>query len=162
MNSYRGSKVWMTRAVASLGLLLMATASLADDVQPAGVKPDGASARGAATNAPSTSAPAAPGETRVICVNSVQCFQTKAPAAANEPARATLDLRAPDIRRVFSEAELQQAIEDPEEMVYRTETVQVEGERPLNPVSIGIMAIPWAIMHPTQAWRILMPVPSAK
>jgi hypothetical protein len=163
MSSYRGSKVWMTRAAASLGLLLIATASLAEDPQPAGARADAVASRAAAPNTPPSSAPAEPGTMRVLCVNSVQCFQARAPAAAaNEPARAALDLRAPDIHRVFSADELQQVIEEPDDVIYRTETVQVEGERPLNPVSIGIMAIPWAIMHPTQAWRILMPMPSAK
>jgi hypothetical protein len=75
-----------------------------------------------------------------------------------------LDLRAPDIRRVFTEAQLQQSLHspDPDEVTYEIQETRVEGERPLTPVSIGIMAIPWAIVHPTQAWRILMPMTDAK
>jgi hypothetical protein len=63
---------------------------------------------------------------------------------------------------VFSEAELQQPLEDPYEQIHEQPTVQVEGERQVTPVSVGLMAIPWAIVHPTQAWRIFMPVPEAK
>jgi hypothetical protein len=93
----------------------------------------------------------------VICFqSSIRCFPAKATNSA------TLDLRAPALTRVFSEAELQQKLDDPDEQIHEPATVQVQGERQLTPVSVGLMAIPWAIVHPTQAWRIFMPVPEAK
>lgn len=77
---------------------------------------------------------------------------------------AALDLRAPELSQVFTPAQLSEKLQDPDELEQYdpTETVQVEGERQLAPVSVGLMAIPWAIIHPTQAWRILMPVQDAK
>jgi hypothetical protein len=100
----------------------------------------------------------------VICLqSSIRCFSTKAPAAGTPRSSApALDLRAPELNRVFSQAELSQKLQDPDEQYEITETVQVEGARQLTPVSVGLMAIPWAIIHPTQAWRILMPVQDAK
>ena len=94
---------------------------------------------------------------KVMCFqNSIRCFPAKATNSA------TLDLRAPPITQVFSEAELQQKLEDPNEEIHEAPTVQVEGERQITPVSVGLMAIPWAIVHPSQAWRIFMPVQDAK
>jgi hypothetical protein len=158
MSGWRtGSRAWTARVIAGVGLFSIVTAALAEDVPASRARAAAAVATSAAPAAtPTTSAPL-----KVICVNAVQCFSVKAPAAASN-APAPLDLRAPDIHAVFSAAELQQTLEDPDEQLYVQETVQVEGQRQLAPVSIGIMAIPWAILHPTQAWRIFMPVTDAK
>jgi hypothetical protein len=83
-------------------------------------------------------------------------------ATSGTAARPALDLRAPDIRRVFPAAELAVPLQDPDEAIAVQETVQVEGQRQQTPVSVGIMALPWAVLHPTQAWRIFMPLPEAK
>ena len=82
--------------------------------------------------------------------------------AATVPRR--LDLRAPDITKLFSEAQLKEVLSkalDP-----RIEEVEVEGKRsgePLPPSSPTVwpaIAAPfWALMHPTQSWRILAPLP---
>jgi hypothetical protein len=73
-----------------------------------------------------------------------------------------MDLRAPDISRIFPRTELQQKLPEPgEERVESQESVRVSGTRELAPVSVGLMALPWAIRHPTQAWRIFMPIPAA-
>ena len=40
------------------------------------------------------------------------------------------------------------------------DTVEVEGRRPAVDVPSGLLAIPWAIRHPTQSWRIFAPIPS--
>ena len=84
------------------------------------------------------------------------------PAAAMAPKR--LDLRAPDITKLFSEAQLKEVLSkalDP-----RIEEVEVEGRRsnealpPSSPNVWGGIAAPfWALAHPTQAWRILAPMP---
>jgi hypothetical protein len=137
-----------------LGLCIAATA-LADDAAPQAAAAQQAPAARAAPNAttPPASKATAP---KVICFqSSIRCF------TANSSQSAALDLRAPPITQVFSEAELQQKLADPDE-VHEAPTVQVEGERPTTPVAVGIMAIPWAIIHPTQAWRIFAPVPEAK
>jgi len=140
------SKSWTARIIAGVALCVAGTV-MADDAAP--VSSARATPTSTATAPTSASAPAP----KVICFqSSIRCFTAKS---------APLDLRAPAITRVFSEAELQQKLEEPQE-IHETETVQVQGERQLTPVSVGLMAIPWAVIHPTQAWRIFMPVPDAK
>ena len=81
--------------------------------------------------------------------------------AALTPKR--LDLRAPDITKIFSAAQLSYVLSktlDPS-----MEEIEVEGRRsgPLPPSSPTVwpaIAAPfWAIAHPTQAWRIVAPMP---
>ena len=159
--------VWTARAIAAASLLVgYTTSASADDAQAHGAVTSPA-APSSTTNraAPSAAASTATTNTsapKVICLqNSIRCFSMKStvPGASASPA---LDLRAPDIHRVFTAAELQQTLQDPDEETVYQETVQVEGQRQTTPVSVGIMALPWAIIHPTQAWRILMPLPDAK
>jgi hypothetical protein len=148
--SYCRSSAW-ARVVAGLGLLMALGPAAADPATDAPAK------------APVTSSPALPASAfKVICLQNTRCFSAKAPPATAAASAATLDLRAPALTRVFTPAELAEKLQEPEDPYEYTETVQVEGERQLAPVSVGLMAIPWAILHPTQAWRILMPVPSAK
>jgi hypothetical protein len=145
--------------IAGSALFAIVTVACAEDV-PASRTKAAAAVATSATPGPAASSPAATSAPlKVICVNTVQCFSVKAPAASPN---APLDLRAPDIHQVFSAADLQRPLDDPEEQLYVQETVQVEGQRQLAPVSIGIMAVPWAILHPTQAWRIFMPMTDAK
>lgn len=73
-----------------------------------------------------------------------------------------MNLQAPSVHQVFAPEDLQQKLPDPDEQYVYQETVEVEGTRQAPDVPPGIMALPWAVMHPTQAWRILLPVPSAK
>lgn len=154
--SLHRSKSWTARIVAALGLCV-AVGAMADDAAPTASRTQSIAARAtptaatvAAASATADTSAAAP---KIICLqNSIHCFTAKS---------APLDLRAPAITRVFSEAELQQKLDEPEE-IHEQATVQVQGERQITPVSVGLMAIPWAIVHPTQAWRILMPVPEAK
>jgi hypothetical protein len=134
-----------------------------------------ASPSNAAGGAPATATSVATSSAATPLVNqaapAVICFQTSlrcftptraAPGAPSAPRANNLDLRAPELTRVFSQAELSQKLDEPEQTYDVQETVQVQGERQITPVSVGLMAIPWAIVHPTQAWRILMPVPEAK
>lgn len=86
------------------------------------------------------------------------------PIAAADMQRTALNLRAPDITRLFSQEELQRVLAktiNPD-----IEEVEVEGARgrgappPDTPtVWPGILAPFWAVTHPTQAWRILAPLP---
>lgn len=152
---------WATRAVVGAGLWLLVAAALADEPRASVVKTGTVKAatvtKGPAATPATMSAVAAGPAPTVICVNAVQCFSAKASASPTN-AQRTLDLRPPDIRHVFSEAELQQKIQDPADEHEIQETVQVEGQRRLAPVSIGLLSIPWAVMHPTQAWRIFTPI----
>ncbi len=89
----------------------------------------------------------------------------KRPASAVTTA-APMDLHAPDARKVFPLSELQKRLPEPAEQqeVQEAATVQVSTDRDVPPpsVPIGILAPFWAIRHPTQAWRIFLPVPEAK
>ena len=77
-----------------------------------------------------------------------------------------MDLRAPDVRKVFPIGELQKRLPEPEEQqeVQEATTVQVSTDRELPPPTapVGLLAPFWAIRHPTQAWRIFLPIPDAK
>lgn len=76
--------------------------------------------------------------------------------------RQPLDLRAPDVTQLYSPEQI-------DRMLAKTnddsiEEIEVQGERgrrqPVTPrVWPGIAAPLWALLHPTQAWRIIMPLP---
>jgi hypothetical protein len=155
-----------------LVLSAWSVAALGADEARAPVAPAAAAAAAASTTAPAakavqtratttTTAPAGNSSVqRMVCLNmSLQCFAIK-PKADDAPAKtqtASLDLKAPDIRRVVPEVELREPLEEPAEI--DVQQVQVEGSRPEVYVPGGIASLPWAVMHPTQAWRILLPVP---
>ena len=103
------------------------------------------------------------------CVAQSSATQTPEETAELEPVLASrtvkrLDLRPPKIDEVFSQqtiARLLRAARDPDTI----EEVEVEASRskiePLSPVVPGgILAPLWALLHPTQAWRILAPLPA--
>ena len=101
----------------------------------------------------------------VICFQStVRCFA--AVRSPNAMHTAAIDLHPPDVRKIFPLAELQKPLPDAEDerVAQEDTTVQVSTERlgPPPSVPIGILAPFWAIRHPTQAWRIFLPVPEAK
>jgi hypothetical protein len=84
--------------------------------------------------------------------------EDKAPAAAPKP----LDLRAPDITKLYTPRQLDRLIAKMESD--NIEEIEVEGARVPAPtftprVWPGIAAPFWALFHPTQAWRILAPIP---
>jgi hypothetical protein len=71
-----------------------------------------------------------------------------------------LDLRAPDVTHLFSQEQIHRVLAG----TFREniEEVEVEGERdiPSTPrVWPGIFAPFWAVANPTQAWRIIAPLP---
>jgi hypothetical protein len=110
----------------------------------------------------SASAPSSSGNTsvnRMVCLNmSLQCFSMK-PQPGDESAKGqtkSLDLKAPDIRRVAPPM----LLAEPDEPVdIEEQQVHVQGTRPEVYVPGGIASLPWAVVHPTQAWRIFLPVP---
>jgi hypothetical protein len=80
------------------------------------------------------------------------------PAAPAKP----LDLRPPDITKLYTSQQLADLLENLEEK--RIEEVEVEGARVPAPtftprVWPAIAAPFWALLHPTQAWRIFAPIP---
>ncbi len=74
--------------------------------------------------------------------------------------KAPLDLRAPNIARVIPKAELESVLPEPDEPHESSPGVEIKGKRPVAPSSVGLMALPWALRHPSQAWRIFLPIPS--
>jgi hypothetical protein len=114
----------------------------------------------------STAGGAETGVRKLVCLNmSLQCFAVTPPPADGTSKMAhtrPLDLRAPDIRTLVSEAELRQRLDDPYEQQQMQAQVQVEGSRPETYLPIGIASLPWAVMNPTQAWRIFLPVPASQ
>jgi hypothetical protein len=80
------------------------------------------------------------------------------PAAPAKP----LDLRPPDLAKLYSRKQLEQLIAKME--AEALEEVEVEGARVPPPtftprVWPAIAAPFWALLHPTQAWRIFAPIP---
>ena len=73
-----------------------------------------------------------------------------------------LDLRPPDITKLYTPRQLDRLIAKME--AENIEEIEVEGARVPAPtftprVWPGIAAPFWALLHPTQAWRIFAPIP---
>jgi hypothetical protein len=94
-------------------------------------------------------------------ITALHLTAVNAGTALNMP-RARLDLRVPELRRVMSGsqllAEMGASSED-------AESIQIVAEPVLVPMSfdaqapLGIIdSLHWSVDHPTQAWRILLPV----
>jgi hypothetical protein len=152
---------------AVLVLCAWSVAALADDAPSAAAAVQAASASSAPAAAKSMQAKAStpasasdPSVQKLVCLNmSLQCFAMK-PKPEDTPAKtqaSTLDLKAPDIRRIVPEVELREPLVETTEI--EEQQVQIEGQRPEVYVPGGIASLPWAVMHPTQAWRIFLPVP---
>lgn len=111
----------------------------------------------------STAASGNPSVRRLVCLNmALHCFaiQPKAEDASAKAKSATLDLKAPDIRRVAAPIMLNAP--DEEIVDIEDQQVQVQGTRPEVYVPGGLASLPWAVMNPTQAWRIFLPVPAGQ
>ena len=86
---------------------------------------------------------------------------TTATTAAAAPAKP-LDLKPPRITELYSSEQLEAMLDKME--AQHLEGVEVEGERIPTPkftpdIWPGIAAPFWALLHPTQAWRIFGPIP---
>jgi hypothetical protein len=81
-----------------------------------------------------------------------------APAQADDPAaarpRRVLDLRAPPINHVLSTHQIATLTSDADDQPDYV-TVRPPGATP--PCCGTIIAVPWAVLHPTEAWRIFTP-----
>jgi hypothetical protein len=96
------------------------------------------------------------------------------PAASSAPAKATpqsthkntpptaqvrMDLKAPPLEHIYPRSELQYILAEDVSDAEAAQEVSVKGAKYLVPVPAGqFQAIPWALMHPTQAWRVFTPL----
>jgi hypothetical protein len=97
-----------------------------------------------------------------------------APAASSAPAKPaahasgrksgtlaatkSLDLKAPPLSHLYPREQLQYILAV-DAAGDETQEVSVKGEKYLMPVPTSqFYAIPWAVMHPTQAWRVFTPI----
>jgi hypothetical protein len=99
-----------------------------------------------------------------LALGSTEAFADDEAAAAEPPAAPAkpLDLRTPDITKLYSRKQLEQLIARME--AETLEEIEVEGARVPSPtftpdVWPAIAAPFWALLHPTQAWRIFAPIP---
>ena len=102
--------------------------------------------------------------------------QTAAPPAASAPAAHSaaqgstrtsgaaraLDLHTPPLNHVYPSSELRYIMAVDEPNAEDTTEVSIKGTKYVVRVPGGpgnqLQALPWAIMHPTQAWRIFTPL----
>jgi hypothetical protein len=78
------------------------------------------------------------------------------------PAAARLDLSAPPLSRIYPSKELQFIMAYDPDSDDAPGEVSVKGSKQAVVVPGGpgnqFVAIPWALLHPTQAWRVLTPI----
>jgi hypothetical protein len=79
-----------------------------------------------------------------------------------DPPPGRLGLRAPDIRTIFTQQQIAETLAVASDR--NIEEIEVEGPRTRPPPATPevwptIFAPFWALLHPTQAWRILAPIP---
>jgi hypothetical protein len=85
------------------------------------------------------------------------------PAKPVAPPAKPLDLRAPQITELFTSEEVNKILANTfvSEDIEEVEVEGVRDHRPTNTPNVwpGIAAPFWALFHPTQAWRIVAPLP---
>jgi hypothetical protein len=99
------------------------------------------------------------------CVDSSKAGGTAAPKAGATTTKAgtqgkKLNLTAPDVSTVVPEQELKEPLPNETQVteVQESQTVSVKTDEGVPPdVPQGLGAIWWAVVHPSQAWRILTP-----
>lgn len=78
------------------------------------------------------------------------------------PRRAPLDLHAPPLNHIYPRSELQYILATDDSNTDTATEVSVKSTKATVHVPGGpgnqLQAIPWAIVHPTQAWRIFTPL----
>lgn len=73
--------------------------------------------------------------------------------------RSALDLHAPPLSHIYPRSELQYILAVDGSDADSAQEVSVKGAKYRTPVPMGqLQAIPWAILHPTQAWRVFTPL----
>jgi len=106
----------------------------------------------------------------LLAAGSATAFADDPPQAPQPPRHATaakpapaakraLDLHAPPVDHVLTRAEMQSLVAEPDdENAPPPDDVTVSGAHLVEPIPGGVMAIPWALLHPLEAWRIFAPV----
>ena len=154
--------------IAGFAAALCAASSMAlgADAAPAAAGRAASAQTDFATASATSSAPlSAASPAKLVCLSlSMRCFALTPKSTSSEApsTAAALDLRAPDIARLVPRSQLIEKLPDPYEAREAEESVQVEGTRVAPYVPLGLMAFPWAIRHPTQAWRLFLPVPAGQ
>jgi hypothetical protein len=120
-----------------------------------------AAANAAEIVATAPSPAAAPAQASATAASAPAPIQAPAAVPSKKPSAKPLDLRIGDVRKYMMPNEFREAISAPDA---DKNTVVVEAKRELlpvkydDPIPVGtIMAPIWALMHPTQSWRILVP-----
>lgn len=83
---------------------------------------------------------------------------TAAPAATKPaPATKKLDLSVPPVNHVLSSGQIQAMLAERDED--EIQSVDVETDRATEPPPQGqLRAVPWALMHPMDAWKVFAPI----
>lgn len=94
------------------------------------------------------------------CVELSKVPADKGTAKEGSAPKGPLNLTAPDVRTVVSAEELKEPLPSNEQVteVQEDQTVSVKGEGVPPDVPLGFGAIWWAMNHPSQAWRVVVPV----
>ena len=75
--------------------------------------------------------------------------------------RTPLDLHAPPLSHIYPRGQLQYIMAVDANDSDDAEEVSVKGSKYLVPVPKSqFQAIPWALLHPTEAWRVFTPIES--
>jgi hypothetical protein len=95
------------------------------------------------------------------CVEGTKASKANTHSASKDgsSAKRPLNLTAPDVRTVVSADELKEPLASNEQVaeVQEADTVSVKSEGVPTDVPGGLGAIWWALNHPSQAWRIVVP-----
>jgi len=90
---------------------------------------------------------------------SAQSSSADAAKTAPAPAKRPLDLAAPPINRVLTPEQVRDFVTEPEDDGTEPADVTVASPHYLDPIPNGAFgALPWALLHPLQAWRIFTPI----
>ncbi len=83
----------------------------------------------------------------------------KVPAPAGSATKVhQLDLSPPPLNHVFTREQIQALTTDPDDDT-PTEDVMIKSPIYQSPVPVGqFVALPWALMHPLEAWKIFVPI----
>jgi hypothetical protein len=95
------------------------------------------------------------------CVEGAKASKANTHSASRDgsSAQRPLNLAAPDVRTVVSADELKEPLPSNEQVaeVQEADTVSVKSEGVPTDVPGGFGAIWWAVNHPSQAWKIVVP-----
>jgi hypothetical protein len=151
---------------------LAAALPAAHGQQAAAASPTAPAAPAASSSSSSSSADTSSGqssgnESEPVCFKLTgHCVDASKASAKSGTAKAKtgadgkkLNLTAPDVSTVVPEQELKEPLPNTEQVteVQESQTVAVKAEGVPTDVPGGLGAIWWAVVHPSQAWRIVVP-----